>query len=520
MGFIGLFQDEAYYWVLAQKLSWGYFDHPPMLPWLIKLGTTIFGDTIFGVRFVPITLSLAGLWLLSQMVHRHYKFQMALTVLSIPAIHLVWLVAVPDTALFFFVTLFYYSLYKYQKLPQPSNILLLVLAIVGMCLSKYHAVLPIVFTLLAYPQIFKKPSFYLIAGMTMLCLTPAIQWQIRNDYPTLHYQLFDRAPEGFEWQNLLSYVVMLPLLYFIGSFKLFTHHQFFQYKDQWDRILKWNVIGTVLFFLLMTFKGKVEAHWLIVICVPIALLLARYSRTSFINSTWFKGCIILLVGLRILLIDPIAEGLGLPLENVGRKKWAVEMGNFARDKQVFFMNSYQNASLYNFYNQAIRASTLPNYRGRLSQYQLWPIEQKTQGKPSIVFFNFEGQLTQQVNINNGIFHYYEQQQHHSLGFVHITTQQSFYTIKAGDTLRIAYSVDTLLPDYPFEVKLNIALFEGKELVWEYYDENFKWSQEWQTCVCVPKVKSSRYRMRIGLYDAQFPPYINCATLQLKVTSAD
>ena len=31
--------DEAYYWYYAQNPSWGYFDHPPMVAWMIALGT-------------------------------------------------------------------------------------------------------------------------------------------------------------------------------------------------------------------------------------------------------------------------------------------------------------------------------------------------------------------------------------------------------------------------------------------------------------------------------------------------
>lgn len=36
-----LFDDEAYYWVYAQFLDWGYFDHPPMIALLVKMGITL-----------------------------------------------------------------------------------------------------------------------------------------------------------------------------------------------------------------------------------------------------------------------------------------------------------------------------------------------------------------------------------------------------------------------------------------------------------------------------------------------
>jgi 4-amino-4-deoxy-L-arabinose transferase-like glycosyltransferase len=54
--------DEAYYWLWSQHLAAGYFDHPPMIAWLIRAGTFLFGDTPFGVRFAGLVLSLPAGW--------------------------------------------------------------------------------------------------------------------------------------------------------------------------------------------------------------------------------------------------------------------------------------------------------------------------------------------------------------------------------------------------------------------------------------------------------------------------
>jgi len=50
--------DEAYYWMWSQHISGGYYDHPPMVAFVIRLGTIIAGDTELGVRLVPILLAL------------------------------------------------------------------------------------------------------------------------------------------------------------------------------------------------------------------------------------------------------------------------------------------------------------------------------------------------------------------------------------------------------------------------------------------------------------------------------
>ena len=54
--------DEAYYWMWSKNLAGGYYDHPPMVAVVIRLGTLIAGDTEFGVRLVSILLALPMSW--------------------------------------------------------------------------------------------------------------------------------------------------------------------------------------------------------------------------------------------------------------------------------------------------------------------------------------------------------------------------------------------------------------------------------------------------------------------------
>src|ERR1700730_8917150 len=50
--------DEAYYWMWSKHLATGYYDHPPMVALVIRLGTMIAGDTEFGVRLVSVLRAL------------------------------------------------------------------------------------------------------------------------------------------------------------------------------------------------------------------------------------------------------------------------------------------------------------------------------------------------------------------------------------------------------------------------------------------------------------------------------
>jgi dolichol-phosphate mannosyltransferase len=49
-GTVELLPEEAYYWNYSRHLDIGYLDHPPMVAWLIRLGTSAFGQSQFGVR--------------------------------------------------------------------------------------------------------------------------------------------------------------------------------------------------------------------------------------------------------------------------------------------------------------------------------------------------------------------------------------------------------------------------------------------------------------------------------------
>jgi dolichol-phosphate mannosyltransferase len=49
-GHVELLPEETYYWSYSRHLDIGYLDHPPMVAWLIRLGTGLFGETSIGVR--------------------------------------------------------------------------------------------------------------------------------------------------------------------------------------------------------------------------------------------------------------------------------------------------------------------------------------------------------------------------------------------------------------------------------------------------------------------------------------
>src|SRR5512133_3938742 len=91
--FTPLNNDEAYYWMYSKYLAWGYFDHPPMIALMIKIGYSFIHNEL-GLRLITVLSQLGTLyiiWLLTDKEKRSKKesvlFFYMLAVL-LPVIHL------------------------------------------------------------------------------------------------------------------------------------------------------------------------------------------------------------------------------------------------------------------------------------------------------------------------------------------------------------------------------------------------------------------------------------------------
>lgn len=65
-----LTDDEAYYRLWSQHLALGYFDHPPLVAWAIRLGTSLIGDNGLGVRLSAVLASGATSLILFDLAKR------------------------------------------------------------------------------------------------------------------------------------------------------------------------------------------------------------------------------------------------------------------------------------------------------------------------------------------------------------------------------------------------------------------------------------------------------------------
>ena len=49
----GYERDELYFIACAQRVAWGYVDHPPLVPWITRLSGWAFDYSLFGLRLFP-----------------------------------------------------------------------------------------------------------------------------------------------------------------------------------------------------------------------------------------------------------------------------------------------------------------------------------------------------------------------------------------------------------------------------------------------------------------------------------
>ena len=101
--FVPLVPDEAYYWEWSRHLAAGYFDHPPVIAWLIRAGTLIAGATPFGVRAGPIVAGWLGSCIAASLADRlggpqaAWRLAVLLTVVPLAGVGLI--LATPDAPL-------------------------------------------------------------------------------------------------------------------------------------------------------------------------------------------------------------------------------------------------------------------------------------------------------------------------------------------------------------------------------------------------------------------------------------
>ena len=293
-GRIELENDEAYQWIWSKHLALSYYSKPPMIAYTQFLGTTLWGDNEFGVRFFSPVISAVLGWLLLRFCAREASarlgFVLVLITTATPllAIGATLLTVDPLNVLFWTAALL--AGWRAVQPDGPTRRWLWVGLWMGLgFLSKYTALLQLlcwaVFFLLWSParSHLRKPGPYLALLVNLLCALPVLVWNSQHDWITVTH-VGDRAEYGRGFEFTLRYVldflgseaVLLNPVFFVGVVWAAVA---FWHRDRRDaRLVYCFSMGApvVLVYLLQSFHARVLPNWIAPAILPLFLLMALF----------------------------------------------------------------------------------------------------------------------------------------------------------------------------------------------------------------------------------------------------
>ncbi|MBL4678703.1 MAG: glycosyltransferase family 39 protein, partial [Mucilaginibacter sp.] len=386
--------DEAYYWFYGQHLAWGYFDHPPLIALLTRVGSAILPGEL-GVRLFPCLMGSATFALTYKLIEGEAtnRLNVRLATMLMCAsvfLNLYSFMALPDTPLLFFAVLFLYLYRDYLNSDTAINAIKLGVVAALLLYSKYHGILIIGFTVLSNLSLLKRPSFYAIAAITLVLFAPHIHWQYTHDYPTIRFQFQERVSE-FKLQNIFGYIgeqagITGPLVLLVCSL-------LYKPKNTLQRALKFNVAGVFAFFLLSSFKGNINIHWTAVALPAMICLTYLYLQgLSRVPKPVYGLLIFNIVLIVVIRINFIANLFPIPHFNDHYpREMAKALKKGSTTRPLVFLNVYNEPSEFMFYT-GVDCFAINSVDYKKTQFNYEPaLQERVQGKD--VDMVSTGQLT-------------------------------------------------------------------------------------------------------------------------------
>ncbi|MFK7936130.1 MAG: ArnT family glycosyltransferase [Saprospiraceae bacterium] len=258
----GLHRDEYLYVAESEHLSWGYMEVPPMIAVIGKMAMTIFGNTVFGVRFFPAIIGAISILLIGVMARdlggKKYAQGLAgLAFLLSPAFlgsnqlfqpvsfnQFMWLLSA-----FFTVKILRCGAPKYWYA-------LGITAGLGF-LTKYSIVffftgLIVGFLLTPYRKVFTKKEPYIALGIALFIAFPNLLWQIKYDLPVMRH-MADLASSQLVNVGVGDFILPQFLFHF-AAVPIWLAGLFWFLKQPTYRIL--GITYLVVIGLLLALSGK------------------------------------------------------------------------------------------------------------------------------------------------------------------------------------------------------------------------------------------------------------------------
>lgn len=530
--FTEITSDEAYYWIYSKQLAFGYFDHPPIIAILIKLGYAVFSNEL-GVRLIPIILSTLSIMVMERLIEPKKLKSFFMLVSSVGILHFMGFFALPDSPFMFAFAIYLMVYKKFIHHSTVQNSLLLGGIIAVMCLSKYHSIIIVCLTVLSNLKLLKRKHFWITACTTIMLLIPHFLWQIIAGFPSVKYHLFERSTSGYELRYSLEYVflqlfVLGPLtgfLFIIAAIKQKT-------EDQFEKTLKFMIWGGYLFFFLMTFKGRVEGHWTFFILLPSLYFgyhfLVRLNNYKRLTIYMFSISLFLIFTAKALIsIDFKLEENSLiaritkPFRN---KDTMLAIQEPAGERVVAFMNSYQKASLYSFYT-GLEAFSLNNIMGRKNQFDILNVEDKYRGEEIMLIPNYESPEMKRIQDIPEKIRYTFIKNFQSFSKIKITASALKNVATPSDTLNLTITLTNTKGNTPdinanqdYPSYIHCLFFQGRKLIKDeraFRVNNDMLNEHLKLDVIVPE-KEGEYDLFFTIKTGWLPSTINSEKFEINV----
>jgi dolichol-phosphate mannosyltransferase len=292
---IPVLPEEAYHWLYSKHAALSYYDHPPLVAWLIGLGTLLFGDTALGIRFFPWLCSIGTAAAASMTARRLYGPQAAswtaLLLAVQPATFFASSFGFPDAGMIFFWSLGLACVVQAFESGKGAWWLAAGAALGAGMLSKYTAAF-LGASLLLYLLLTPKHRFwlatvwpYLGAVAALLVFSPVIVWNATHDWASFRFQSVGRIQEGHSPRatSALAYVGLqlasiVPLTWpvaivaIIDAFRSRTPTQLFLLCLSLPLLAFFFCVGTV---------RSTHAFWPLPAWIALSILMAgALSRSS------------------------------------------------------------------------------------------------------------------------------------------------------------------------------------------------------------------------------------------------
>src|SRR5882724_8087240 len=321
--------DEAYYWMWSKHLAFGYYDHPPGVAAVIRLGTMIAGDTELGVRLASILLALPMSWAVYRAAAILFGNQrVAATTAILLNVTLMaavgTLIVTPDAPLLVASSFVVFFLAKVLETDRGVWWLAVGAAVGFALLSKYTALLfgpAIVIWLVSVPKLRRwliSPWPYLGGLVALVIFSPVILWNAEHQWVSFTKQLGRARIENFRPAFIGELIptqiaFATPLVFVLGAMGL---HALF-WRNAGAPAARALINATfwciVVYFIWHSLHARVEANWFapvypaFAIAAAIAAELTRWQgrqqRMVVFCRRWAVPSGILLFALLIVQAD-------------------------------------------------------------------------------------------------------------------------------------------------------------------------------------------------------------------------